>query len=191
MPRDDHDYDPFPFKWESQRRCPHCARPSLHSVRRPDVLWCDVCGVISATGGTHWSLVPADRPEHKRSDSTYWREQYQAEANENHATRVALGVDPEDPDETLSAKAVQRELDKLGQARALLVEYMETPFGVDEPVWEDKVFCFLYPERCTEDGRRTYGPTDEGRVFVAVDDSGPTLRRGRRPRKDPPDGDAA
>jgi len=38
----------------------------------------------------------------------YWREQYQAEANENTAIRELFGLDPEDPDETLTAERVQQ-----------------------------------------------------------------------------------
>ena len=41
----------------------------------------------------------------------YWREHYQAEANENTAIRGIFGIDPEDPedpDETLTAEHVKQ-----------------------------------------------------------------------------------
>ena len=60
-----HDYDAFPYKWEPRLLCPTCKRPGIHSIRDPRILWCDVCGVTSATGGEHWSLVPATRDEWK------------------------------------------------------------------------------------------------------------------------------
>ena len=60
-----HDYENDPYKWEPRLLCPTCKRPSIHSIRDRRVLWCDVCGITSATGGEHWSLVPATRDEWK------------------------------------------------------------------------------------------------------------------------------
>lgn len=45
--------------------------------------------------------------------ATHWRREYQAEANENAQIRQALGVDGEDPDETLTARVVEDRLQKL------------------------------------------------------------------------------
>jgi hypothetical protein len=55
----------------------------------------------------------------------YWRAQYQAEANENTAIRKALGIETDDPDQTITAAAVQERLDaaeKRADSQAVLVE---------------------------------------------------------------------
>jgi hypothetical protein len=44
----------------------------------------------------------------------YWRQNYQAEANENCHIRNLFGIEPTDPDETLSAEAVREWLKKRG-----------------------------------------------------------------------------
>jgi len=50
------------------------------------------------------------------SSRDYWRQNYQAEANENCHLRDLFGIEPTDPDETLSAEAVREWL----RRRALL-----------------------------------------------------------------------
>lgn len=75
--------------------------------------------------------------------TVYWRQQYQAEANENTAIREALGISAEDSDETLTSKAVtktiariKRERDEaraeVKRLRAALVEVREA-YGSGRP----------------------------------------------------------
>lgn len=48
----------------------------------------------------------ADKLAKEEAKVAYWIRQYQDEANENGAIRKVLGLDPTDPDETLSARTV-------------------------------------------------------------------------------------
>jgi len=78
MTGSDH-YDDFPYRHQAGMECPECGRRGIHAIRDDRVLWCDVCGVTSATGGEHWSICPG-----KRDDSP----------NGLHATQVES--DPHD-----------------------------------------------------------------------------------------------
>ncbi len=52
------------------------------------------------------------RAERAERNAIYWRGEYRAEADENVNTRMALGLDPSDPDQTLTARVVKIHLDE-------------------------------------------------------------------------------
>lgn len=99
--------------------------------------------------GSDWKECFMAGYKASEASADYWRREYQAEANENHAIRVALGVDPEDPDETLSALAVEKVVaeGKLLRELATLVARLKMGqshfHGMREDTEIDRIFAAL------------------------------------------------